>query len=52
MFELSRVKLYIENDLKGNENCFELAGGSSYWGSSCWEPNVLSKVHKSISTSV
>ena len=21
---------YIENDLKGNENCFELAGGSSY----------------------
>ena len=28
-FELSRVKLY-KNDLKGNENCFELAGGSSY----------------------
>ena len=23
---------YIENDLKGNENCFELAGGSSYRG--------------------
>jgi len=29
--ELSRVK-YIENVLKGNENCFELAGGSSYRG--------------------
>ena len=28
-FELSRVN-YIENDLKGNENCFELEGGSSY----------------------
>ena len=29
-FELSRVKYcYIENDPKGNENCFELAEGSS-----------------------
>ena len=28
-FELSRVKLY-RNDLKGNKNYFELAGGSSY----------------------
>ena len=27
-FELSRVELY-RNDLKGNENYFELAGGSS-----------------------
>ena len=37
-FELSGVRViegkinYIENDLKGNENCFELAGGSSYRG--------------------
>ena len=23
-------RLYIESDLKGNGNCFELAGGSSY----------------------
>ena len=23
---------YIENDLKGNENWFELVRGSSYWG--------------------
>ena len=23
---------YVENVLKGNENCFELAGGSSYRG--------------------
>ena len=30
-FELSRVKLY-RNDLRGNENYFELAGGSSYRG--------------------
>jgi len=22
----------MENDLKGNENCFQLAGGSSYLG--------------------
>ena len=22
----------MENELKGNENCFELAGGSSYRG--------------------
>ena len=22
----------MKNDLKGNENCFELAGGSSYRG--------------------
>ena len=29
--ELSRVKLY-RNELKGNKNYFELAGGSSYWG--------------------
>ena len=28
-FELSRVKLYT-NDLRGNKNYFELAGGSSY----------------------
>ena len=28
-FELSRVKLY-RNDLRGNKNYFELAGGSSY----------------------
>ena len=28
-FELSRVKLF-RNDLKGNKNYFELAGGSSY----------------------
>ena len=28
-FELSRVKYcYIENDSKGNENCFELEGSS------------------------
>ena len=31
MFELSRVKLYRKCS-KGNENCFELAGGSSYRG--------------------
>ena len=31
MFELSRVKLY-RNELKGNKNYFELAGGSSYRG--------------------
>ena len=30
-FELSRVKLY-RNELKGNKNYFELAGGSSYRG--------------------
>ena len=24
--------MYIENDLKGNENCFELVGGLSYRG--------------------
>ena len=30
-FELSRVKLY-RNDVKGNQNYFELAGGSSYRG--------------------
>ena len=30
-FELSRVKLY-RNGLRGNKNCFELAGGSSYRG--------------------
>ena len=30
-FELSRVKLY-RNDLSGNKNYFELAGGSSYRG--------------------
>ena len=30
-FELSRVKLY-RNELKGNKNYFELAGGSSYQG--------------------
>ena len=30
-FELSRVKLY-GNDLRGNKNYFELAGGSSYLG--------------------
>ena len=30
-FELSRVKLY-RNNQKGNKNCFELAGGSSYRG--------------------
>ena len=32
---LSRVKVYrcyIENALKGNENCVQLAGGSSYRG--------------------
>ena len=27
-----RGENYIENDLKGNENCFELEGGSSYRG--------------------
>ena len=27
-----RGQNYIENDLKGNVNCFELAGGSSYRG--------------------
>ena len=31
-FELSRVKLYKENDLKGKIFQFELAGGSSYRG--------------------
>ena len=31
MVELSRVKLY-RNDLKGNKNYCELAGGSSYRG--------------------
>ena len=31
-FELSRVKLY-RNDLKGNKDFLELAGGSSYRGS-------------------
>ena len=30
-FELSGVKLY-RNDLRGNKNYFELAGGSSYRG--------------------
>ena len=30
-FELLRVKLYT-NNLKGNKNYFELAGGSSYRG--------------------
>ena len=30
-FKLLRVKLY-RNDLKGNKNYFELAGGSSYLG--------------------
>ena len=30
-FELSRVKLY-RNELKGNKDYFELAGGSSYRG--------------------
>ena len=30
-FELSRVKLY-RNELRGNKNYFELAGGSSYRG--------------------
>ena len=30
-FELSKVKLY-RNNLKGNKNYFELAGGSSYRG--------------------
>ena len=30
-FELSRVKLY-RNELKGNKNYFELAGGASYQG--------------------
>ena len=30
-FELSRVKLY-RNDMRGNKNYFELAGGSSYRG--------------------
>ena len=29
--KLSRVNLY-RNDLKGNKNYFELAGGLSYWG--------------------
>ena len=30
-FELSRVKLYRKlSEAKGNENCFKLAGGSSY----------------------
>ena len=29
--ELWRVKLY-RNGLRGNKNCFELAGGSSYRG--------------------
>ena len=37
MVELSRVKLY-RNDLKGNKNYFELAGGSSYRG--CELPRV------------
>ena len=32
-FELSRVKLY-RNDLRGNKNYFDLAGGSSYRESS------------------
>ena len=34
-FELPRVKLYenyMENDLKGIENYFELTGGSTYRG--------------------
>ena len=31
MFKLSRVKLYRKCS-EGNENCFELAGGSSYRG--------------------
>ena len=35
-FESSRVKLYrnqsLGNVLKGNENCFELGGGSSHRG--------------------
>ena len=30
-FEVSRVKLY-RNGLRGNKNCFELAGGSSFRG--------------------
>lgn len=31
----------MENDLKGNKNCLELAGGSSYTeGSSYWESTV------------
>ena len=32
----------MENDLKGNKNCLELAGGSSYTeGSSYWESTVI-----------
>ena len=32
----------MENDLKGNENYFELTGGSSYRGSSYRELTVVS----------
>ena len=33
------------NDLKGNENCFELTGGSSYRGLSYRESTVINIKH-------
>ena len=29
------------NDLKGNENCFELTGGSSYWESTVFNVSLF-----------
>ena len=43
MFELSRVKLYRKCS-EGNENCFELAGGSRVTGSRLyWSPTTIQK---------
>ena len=43
-FEFLRIKLY-RNNLKGNKNYFELAGGSSYWGQnySKWKKEIQGK---------
>ena len=43
-FELLRIKLY-RNNLKGNKNYVELAGGSSYWGQnySKWKKEIQGK---------
>ena len=47
-FELSRVTLY-RNDLKGNKNYVELAGGSSYRGFELSGPTVITVVLVKIS---
>ena len=43
-FELLRIKLY-RNNLRGNKNYVELAGGSSYWGQnySKWKKEIQGK---------